>query len=106
MIYHLLICFYFMLLVRQNVEHVVVAKAHRGRLNFLSGPLKFPLVGIFQRIEGISEFPKDARGVTGDTVNHIATSVELDVQEKKLHVTLLPNPSHLEVDILLSNVCF
>jgi probable 2-oxoglutarate dehydrogenase E1 component DHKTD1 len=39
--------------------------AHRGRLNALTGPLRFPPVRMFQKMKGFPEFPAEARASGG-----------------------------------------
>lgn len=68
---------------------------HRGRLNFLTGMLKFPPEKMFRKLKGLSEFPDDIKA-TGDVASHFVSSIDLEKGGKNLHVTLLYNPSHLE----------
>jgi probable 2-oxoglutarate dehydrogenase E1 component DHKTD1 len=70
---------------------------HRGRLNLLTDLFQFSPTALFHKIKGNSEFPKEFQ-VSGDVLSHLANSVHLDYGDKRpLHVTLLHNPSHLEV---------
>ena len=47
-------------------------------------------------MRGLSEFPEDV-SATGDVLSHLTSSVDLDFgAHHPLHVTMLPNPSHLE----------
>lgn len=78
------------------MEHVVLCAAHRGRLNLLTGLLQFPPEILFRKLRGLSEF-SDATGCTGDVISHLTSSVDLNVDRKSFHVTLLRNPSHLEM---------
>lgn len=51
-------------------------------------------------MKGLSEFPDDARTpsiATGDVLSHLTSSCDLDYDGTKVHVTMLPCPSHLEV---------
>ncbi|XP_052769860.1 2-oxoadipate dehydrogenase complex component E1-like [Mya arenaria] len=82
---------------QDGVEEVVICMPHRGRLNFLTCMLEFPPVRIFQKVSGISEIPEGFKG-TGDVVSHAYTSVDLDYEGKNLHVSFIPNPSHLEAN--------
>lgn len=51
---------------------------------------------MFRKMRGLSEFP-DISPAIGDVLSHLTSSVELDMKaEQPLHVTMLPNPSHLE----------
>lgn len=68
---------------------------HRGRLNFLTGMLNFPLGKLFRKLQGYSEFPNDVIA-TGDVISHFVSSTNLNINGKSLHVTMLRNPSHLE----------
>lgn len=51
---------------------------------------------MFRKMRGLSEFP-DGSPAIGDVLSHLTSSVELDFGAgRPLHVTMLPNPSHLE----------
>ncbi|XP_022069108.2 2-oxoadipate dehydrogenase complex component E1 [Acanthochromis polyacanthus] len=79
-----------------GVTDIVIGMPHRGRLNLLTGLLKFPPELMFRKMRGLSEFP-DTSPAIGDVLSHLTSSVELDFgAEHPLHVTMLPNPSHLE----------
>ncbi|XP_043980964.1 probable 2-oxoglutarate dehydrogenase E1 component DHKTD1, mitochondrial [Gambusia affinis] len=79
-----------------GVTDVVIGMPHRGRLNLLTGLLKFPPELMFRKMRGLSEFP-DTSPAIGDVLSHLTSSVELDMGAgHPLHVTMLPNPSHLE----------
>ncbi|XP_029009614.2 2-oxoadipate dehydrogenase complex component E1 [Betta splendens] len=81
---------------RSGVTDVVIGMPHRGRLNLLTGLLKFPPELMFRKMRGLSEFPETSPAI-GDVLSHLTSSVELDFgSERPLHVTMLPNPSHLE----------
>ncbi|KAG7199330.1 hypothetical protein KM043_018178 [Ampulex compressa] len=86
---------FFKLAANENLEQIVLCMPHRGRLNFLTGMLKFPPEKLFRKLRGLSEFP-DGVKTTGDVISHLVSSVDLDVHGKNLHVTMLRNPSHLE----------
>lgn len=79
-----------------GVTDIVIGMPHRGRLNLLTGLLKFPPELMFRKMRGLSEFP-DTSPAIGDVLSHLTSSVELDLGAgHPLHVTMLPNPSHLE----------
>ncbi|CAN9498842.1 unnamed protein product [Ophioblennius macclurei] len=83
-------------LAHSGVTDVVIGMPHRGRLNLLTGLLKFPPELMFRKMRGLSEFPDTSPSI-GDVLSHLTSSVELDFGAKcPLHVTMLPNPSHLE----------
>lgn len=83
-------------LAHSGVTDVVIGMPHRGRLNLLTGLLQFPSELMFRKMRGLSEFP-DTSPAIGDVLSHLTASLELDFGAKRpLHVTMLPNPSHLE----------
>ena len=83
--------------VEHNVTDIVIGMAHRGRLNFLTKSLQIPPILLFHKMLGKSEFDlSQAKGVTGDVLTHIFTSIDRQVANGSVHVILLPNPSHLE----------
>ncbi|XP_036143578.1 probable 2-oxoglutarate dehydrogenase E1 component DHKTD1, mitochondrial isoform X2 [Monomorium pharaonis] len=87
---------FFKLCVYGNLDHVIMCAAHRGRLNLLTGLLNFPPEKLFHKLRGHSEFPDTAK-CTGDVISHLVTSTNLRIDNKSLHVTMLRNPSHLEI---------
>lgn len=51
---------------------------------------------MFRKMRGLSEFP-DTSPAIGDVLSHLTSSVLLDFgATHPVHVTMLPNPSHLE----------
>jgi len=51
---------------------------------------------MFRKMRGQSEFPAGSPAV-GDVLSHLTSSVHLELgAAHPLHVTMLPNPSHLE----------
>uniref|UniRef100_A0A8C2G8Z7 2-oxoadipate dehydrogenase complex component E1 n=1 Tax=Cyprinus carpio TaxID=7962 RepID=A0A8C2G8Z7_CYPCA len=77
--------------VYSGVTDVVMGMPHRGRLNLLTGLLHFP-----PEMRGLSDFPENSPSI-GDMLSHLTSTVELDFGAgHTLHVTMLPNPSHLE----------
>lgn len=59
-------------------------------------PCLCPRQLMFRKMRGLSEFPEDVPA-TGDVLSHLTSSVDLDLgAHRPLHVTMLPNPSHLE----------
>ncbi|WP_317992476.1 2-oxoglutarate dehydrogenase E1 component [Bartonella gliris] len=79
-----------------GVQEVVLGMAHRGRLNVLSQVLAKPHRAIFHEFKGGSYKPDDVEG-SGDVKYHLGTSADLEFDGKKLHLSLLANPSHLEI---------
>ncbi|XP_078275593.1 2-oxoadipate dehydrogenase complex component E1 [Rhinoraja longicauda] len=79
-----------------GVTDVVLGMPHRGRLNLLTGLLQLPPQLMFRKMRGLSEFPEGS-AASGDVLSHLSSSVDLDFGlAQPLHVTMLPNPSHLE----------
>ncbi|KAF4094906.1 hypothetical protein G5714_023984 [Onychostoma macrolepis] len=83
-------------LAYSGVTDVIMGMPHRGRLNLLTGLLQFPPELMFRKMRGLSEFPENSPSI-GDVLSHLTSTVELDFGAgHPLHVTMLPNPSHLE----------
>ncbi|VDB88235.1 unnamed protein product [Peniophora sp. CBMAI 1063] len=78
-----------------GIQTISLAMPHRGRLNLLTGLLKFDPAALFAKIRGASEVPEEL-GATGDVISHLTASPTLDYSGTKVEVQLLPNPSHLE----------
>ncbi|GAB6031789.1 putative 2-oxoglutarate dehydrogenase E1 component DHKTD1, mitochondrial [Chamberlinius hualienensis] len=79
-----------------GIEQVVMCMPHRGRLSLLTGMLQYPTINMFRKMKGFSEFP-DNSGSTGDVLSHLTSSCNLITKDgNTLHVTMIPNPSHLE----------
>ncbi|WP_455474129.1 2-oxoglutarate dehydrogenase E1 component [Bartonella sp. B30(2025)] len=79
-----------------GVQEVVLGMAHRGRLNVLSQVLAKPHRAIFHEFKGGSYKPDDVEG-SGDVKYHLGTSADLEFDGNKVHLSLLANPSHLEI---------
>ena len=45
-----------------NLKSVVLGMPHRGRLNLLTGLLKYPAMKLFHKIKGNPEFPMEEPG--------------------------------------------
>ena len=80
-----------------GIQDVVLGMAHRGRLNVLTNVMFKPFELVFKEFHGILEHPADWSG-TGDVKYHLGTSGDYTQPStgKQVHLTLLPNPSHLE----------
>ncbi|XP_017493911.1 PREDICTED: probable 2-oxoglutarate dehydrogenase E1 component DHKTD1 homolog, mitochondrial, partial [Rhagoletis zephyria] len=93
-----LLAFYWQLLrsaVQVDISDLVVAMPHRGRLPLQTVMLNMRPAKIFHKLSGESEFPDDAQAMS-DTLSHFHSSEDLEVEGKKIHISLLRNPSHLE----------
>ena len=81
---------------KYGVEEVVIGMAHRGRLNSLTKVLGKPYEALLAEFQGQSAFPKEL-GIAGDVKYHMGFSNDIVTDAgNKLHLTLTPNPSHLE----------
>nr|WP_294553889.1 2-oxoglutarate dehydrogenase E1 component [uncultured Rhodopila sp.] len=78
-----------------GVVEVAIGMPHRGRLNTLVNIVKKPLTALFSEFGGESFKPDDVQG-SGDVKYHLGTSTDLDIGGHSVHVSLQPNPSHLE----------
>lgn len=79
----------------QGVTSVAIGMAHRGRLNTLVNVVRKPYVAIFNEFAGGSFKPDNVEG-SGDVKYHLGSSTDVDVAGKAVHISLQPNPSHLE----------
>jgi 2-oxoglutarate dehydrogenase E1 component len=79
---------------RHGVKEIVLGMPHRGRLNVLANILDKPYGMIFNEFEG--NLPKTVAG-DGDVKYHLGFSAEhVAADGHKVHLSLTPNPSHLE----------
>ena len=78
-----------------GVEEIAIGMAHRGRLNVLSNVMGKPYRAIFHEFAGGATNPADVGG-SGDVKYHLGTSTDREFDGNKVHLSLLPNPSHLE----------
>lgn len=87
------------------ISDVVIGIPHRGRLNLLCCLLGFSPTAIFSKIQGNSEFNlMNQNHYTGDVLSHLSINTRYDISDvntndgtSAVNVTLLPNPSHLEL---------
>ena len=71
-----------------------------GRLNILANVVRKPMQQIFAEFGGIKPEGDSYYG-TGDVKYHLGTSYDRPtVSGKRVHLSLLANPSHLEVQSL------
>ncbi len=78
-----------------GVKEIVYGMAHRGRLNVLANVLAKPYKVIFHEFSGGTANPEDVGG-SGDVKYHLGTSTDREFDGIKVHMSLVPNPSHLE----------
>src|SRR5436190_8772525 len=78
-----------------GVTEIDVGMSHRGRLNILTNVMGKPATAIFHEFAGGATNPADVGG-SGDVKYHLGTSSDREFDGNKVHLSLLPNPSHLE----------
>ena len=78
-----------------GVKEIVYGMAHRGRLNMLANVMAKPYQVIFHEFAGGSANPDDIGG-SGDVKYHLGTSTDREFGGASVHMSLVPNPSHLE----------
>jgi 2-oxoglutarate dehydrogenase E1 component len=79
-----------------GVKDIVVGMAHRGRLNVLTQVMAKPHRALFHEFKGGSYAPDDVEG-SGDVKYHLGASSDREFDGNKVHLSLTPNPSHLEI---------
>ena len=78
-----------------GVREIVLGMSHRGRLNVLTNVFAKPHRVIFHEFRGGSANPQDVGG-SGDVKYHLGTSTDREFDGVSVHMSLVPNPSHLE----------
>ena len=78
-----------------GVREIIYGMAHRGRLNVLANVMAKPYKVIFHEFSGGSANPEDVGG-SGDVKYHLGTSTDREFDGISVHMSLTPNPSHLE----------
>lgn len=78
-----------------EVQEVVMGMAHRGRLNVLANIMGKTYEQIFSEFEGTAKM--DQTMGSGDVKYHMGYGSEVQtLNDKTIHLKLMPNPSHLE----------
>ena len=78
-----------------GIQEFVIGMAHRGRLNVLCNTLNKSYEEVFTEFEGNYDL-RDIQG-DGDVKYHLGYSSDhITATGKPIHLTLTPNPSHLE----------
>ena len=82
---------------RAGTREVVIAMAHRGRINVLTHILGKPYGTVFGEFDG-RHAAASAESETGDVKYHLGARTERTLADgRTVGVQLVPNPSHLEV---------
>ena len=90
-----------------GVQHVMIAMAHRGRLNVLAHVLQKPYTQILAEFKDPILKLRVDLGFMGDVKYHAGARIEAqpDGLPKQVVISMPPNPSHLEaVDPLLNGM--
>src|ERR1700744_1567621 len=78
-----------------GIQEFIIGMAHRGRLNVLTNIMEKPYKEVFSEFEG-KNFDENAP-FSGDVKYHLGYSTDIVSKGgKKVHLSLCPNPSHLE----------
>jgi 2-oxoglutarate dehydrogenase E1 component len=78
-----------------GIEEFIIGMAHRGRLNVLTNIMEKPYKEVFLEFEG-KNYDEDSP-FGGDVKYHLGYSTDIVTPGgKKVHLSLCPNPSHLE----------
>ncbi|KAH7729868.1 hypothetical protein AAVH_02343 [Aphelenchoides avenae] len=91
--------FYYNLLeesAQYGVKEVIWGGAHRGRLSLHTVLFEYPVAQLFRKMRGKLEFPEDVHG-SGDVLTHNTCHFDYATPNGTIHVSTIPNPSHLEV---------
>lgn len=90
-----------------GVEEFVMGMAHRGRLNVLTNIFQKTYQEIFSEFEGkVFQEDYESEFLEGDVKYHLGYSSNITTETgKNVHLSLAPNPSHLEsVDPVVKGV--
>ncbi|MGC0371508.1 MAG: hypothetical protein DGJ47_000197 [Rickettsiaceae bacterium] len=83
------------LIKESGSKEVVLGMAHRGRLSTLTKVMKKPYRAVLSEFMGGSAFPSDLN-ISGDVKYHMGYSSDRMIGDRSVHLSLTPNPSHLE----------
>jgi 2-oxoglutarate dehydrogenase E1 component len=78
-----------------GIQEIVIGMPHRGRLSVLTNVMRKPFRQLFHEFAGGSANPDDVGG-SGDVKYHLGTSTDREFDGNIVHLSLTPNPSHLE----------
>ncbi|MCC8369058.1 MAG: 2-oxoglutarate dehydrogenase E1 component [Rickettsia endosymbiont of Oxypoda opaca] len=78
-----------------GLEEIVIGMAHRGRLNTVTKIVGKPYKAVIAGFISGNVFPDDLN-ISGDVKYHLGYSSDRVVGDKKIHLSMADNPSHLE----------
>ena len=76
-----------------DVNEIVIGMAHRGRLTVLGNTMEKPYADILREFNAQNY---DEGIMYGDVKYHLGYNTTIDYEGRKVALTLVPNPSHLE----------
>ncbi len=79
-----------------GLKDINIGMPHRGRLNVMAAVMKKPYSAIFYEFLGGVAAGSEDFG-SGDVKYHLGVSDDREFDGNKVHLSLAPNPSHLEV---------
>ncbi len=79
-----------------GLQDINIGMPHRGRLNVMASVMKKPYSAIFYEFTGGVASGGEDFG-SGDVKYHLGVSDDREFDGNKVHLSLAPNPSHLEV---------
>ena len=79
-----------------GVQEICIGMPHRGRLNVLTQVMGKPHRALFHEFKGGSATPDEIEG-SGDVKYHLGASSDREFDNNNVHLSLTPNPSHLEI---------
>ncbi len=81
---------------QMGLREVVIGMPHRGRLNVLHNVMDKPFRAIISEFLGNPSNPEEVGG-SGDVKYHMGASADRNFDDNEIHLSLAPNPSHLEI---------
>ena len=78
-----------------GLQEVAIGMAHRGRLNVLANVMGKPYEAIFAEFKGKYAQSNEVNS-SGDVKYHLGVSSDREIAGRQMHLSLVPNPSHLE----------
>ncbi len=79
----------------QGVEEINIGMPHRGRMNVITTIMGKPYTELLSLFAGNLDFPEGVDS-SGDVKYHLGVSSDRMFGDRKLHLSLASNPSHLE----------
>jgi 2-oxoglutarate dehydrogenase E1 component len=84
-----------------GIESFTFGMPHRGRLNVLANVMRKPMPQIFKEFQGthydLEEYLRHDWSSAGDVKYHLGTSMDRSYPDgRRVHLSLVANPSHLE----------